>query len=91
VRRTEPEALVTDVDEVAQRVVRMVTAGVVTAVDGSDVAVAAGSVCVHGDSPGAVAMAVAVRDALSRAGVEIAPFVSLWPREGVQAHGEVDL
>ncbi len=91
VPRTEPEALVTDVDEVAQRVVRMVTAGVVTAVDGSDVAVAAGSVCVHGDSPGAVAMAAAVRDALSRAGVEIAPFVSLWPREGVQAHGEVDL
>ena len=76
VPRTEPGALVTDVDEVARRVVRMVTEGVVRAVDGSDVAVAARSVCVHGDSPGAVAMAMAVRDALSRAGVQIAPFVS---------------
>jgi UPF0271 protein len=54
----------------------MVTEGVVRAVDGSDVRVAARSVCVHGDSPGAVTMAAAVRDALSRAGVEIAPFVS---------------
>jgi UPF0271 protein len=76
VPRTEPGALVIDVDEVARRVVRMVTEGVVRAVDGSDVDVTARSVCVHGDSPGAVAMAVAVRDALSRAGVRIAPFVS---------------
>jgi 5-oxoprolinase (ATP-hydrolysing) subunit A len=76
VPRSQPGALVTDVDEVAARVVRLVTGGVVEAVDGSEVSVAARSVCVHGDSPGAVAMAGAVRDALQAAGVVITPFVS---------------
>ena len=57
------------------RVVRMVEDGVVTAVDGTDVAVRAESACVHGDSPGAVAMAAAVRDALAAAGVELHAFV----------------
>jgi UPF0271 protein len=45
-------------------------------VDGDDVAVAAESVCVHGDSPGAVAMAAAVRAALEDAGVELRPFAA---------------
>ena len=53
----EPGALLHDPDDVAARVLRMVTDGVVTAVDGSDVRVTAESACVHGDSPGAVAMA----------------------------------
>ena len=44
------------------------------AVDGTVVPVAAESLCVHGDSPGAVAMARAVRGALRAAGVTIAPF-----------------
>jgi UPF0271 protein len=76
VPRSEPGALITEADQVAARVVRMATDGVVRAADGSDVEVRARSVCVHGDSPGAVAMAVAVRSALSAAGVEITPFVS---------------
>ena len=76
VPRTEPGALVTNPEEVAARVVRMVTGGVVTAVTGEDVALAAQSICVHGDSPGAVAMAEAVRTALLQARVTIAPFVS---------------
>jgi UPF0271 protein len=75
VPRAAPGALVTDVAEVAGRVVRMATDGVVRAIDGSEVAVTPDSVCVHGDSPGAVAMAVAVRAALAAAGVEIGPFV----------------
>jgi UPF0271 protein len=76
VPRSQPGALLTDPDEVAARVVRLVTSGMVTAVDGGDVAVHAESVCVHGDSPGAVAMAAAVRQALVAAGVEIGPFVA---------------
>ena len=67
--------MITDVDEVAGRVLRKITEQRVRAVDGSDVEVSARSVCVHGDSPGAVAMAVAVRETLAAAGVEIAPFV----------------
>lgn len=76
VPRSQPGALVTEPSEVAQRVVRMATDGKVRAVDGSDIEVRPDSVCVHGDSPGAVAMAVAVRRALTEAAVEIAPFVS---------------
>jgi UPF0271 protein len=49
--------------------------GVVAAVDGTDVPVRAESACVHGDSPGAVAMAAAVRDGLNAAGVEVHAFV----------------
>jgi UPF0271 protein len=52
----------------------MVTDGVATAVDGSELRVSADSVCVHGDSPGAVAMARAIRSLLTEHGVTIAPF-----------------
>jgi UPF0271 protein len=74
VPRSQPGALVTDADEVARRVVRMVVDREVAAVDGSTVSVTAESVCVHGDSPGAVAMAEAVRAALDAAGVSVEPF-----------------
>ena len=72
--RAEPGAVLHDPDAVATRVLRMATEGVVAAVDGSDVAVAAESVCVHGDSPGAVAMATAVRERMANAGITLAPF-----------------
>jgi 5-oxoprolinase (ATP-hydrolysing) subunit A len=75
VPRSEDGALLHDPAQVAERVVRLVTTGRVTAVDGTDVEVQADSVCIHGDSPGAVAMARAVRAALEEAGVEIAAFV----------------
>jgi UPF0271 protein len=74
VARAAPGALLHDPDEVTARVLRMLTDGVVTAVDGSDVRVGAESACVHGDSPGAVAMAAAVRTGLERAGVELRAF-----------------
>jgi UPF0271 protein len=74
VPRTEPGALLSDPDVVAARVLRLVTEGVVTTVDGSDVPVRAESVCLHGDSPGAVAMARAVRAALDGAGVPVVAF-----------------
>ena len=53
---------------------QLVREGTVPAVDGSPVAVRADSICVHGDSPGAVAMARAVRERLQDAGVAIRPF-----------------
>jgi 5-oxoprolinase (ATP-hydrolysing) subunit A len=75
VPRSQPGALLHDPDEVTARVLRMAAKGVVTAVDGSDVPVTAESACVHGDSPGAVAMATAVRAGLEAAGVALRPFV----------------
>lgn len=74
VSRREAGAVLDDPRVVAARVVRLVTERRITAVDGADVEVHAESVCVHGDSPGAVAMAAAVRDALVDAGVALAPF-----------------
>lgn len=75
VPRSEPGAVLHDPDEVARRVLRIVTEGVVRSVAGEDVAVRGDSVCVHGDSPGAVEMATAVRAALDDAGIALAAFV----------------
>lgn len=74
VSRREPGAVLGDAAEIADRVVGMVTAGRVTAVDGTQIAVDVESVCVHGDSPGAVRIATAVRDRLAAAGVGIGAF-----------------
>lgn len=74
VPRREPGAVLDDPEQVAARVVRLVTDGVVTCVEGHDVEVAAESVCVHGDTPGAVATARAVRARLEAAGVRLRAF-----------------
>ncbi|MDO8336644.1 MAG: LamB/YcsF family protein, partial [Microcella sp.] len=75
VPRTEPGAVLHDVAAVAARAVRLAVDGSVVAVDGSIVRVEAESLCVHGDTPGAVAMARAVRDALAEAGVDVRPML----------------
>lgn len=67
-------AVLHDADEIADRCVRMVASGTVDTVDGTLVAVSARSICVHGDTPGAVAIARRVRAALLAAGVEIRRF-----------------
>lgn len=74
VSRREPGAVLHDADQVAARMLRLVREGVVEAVDGSLAKVEADSICVHGDSPDAVAMARAVRRVLADAGVTLAPF-----------------
>ena len=55
---------------------RMAAEGRVVAVDGSTVEVAVESVCVHGDTPGAVELARAVRGALERAGLTVGRFAA---------------
>jgi 5-oxoprolinase (ATP-hydrolysing) subunit A len=74
VPRDRPGAVLHDPAEVAARVVRMATEGEMVAADGTVIAVAPGSVCLHGDTPGAVAMARATRRALEDAGVDLQPF-----------------
>lgn len=74
VPRREPGAVLDDPAVIAHRVVNMVNAGEVTATDGTVLRVAAESVCVHGDSPGAVQIAAAVHEQLRTAGVEIGAF-----------------
>jgi UPF0271 protein len=74
VSRRETGAVIHDPDVVAQRVSGMVAAGEVIAIDGSVIPVVVESVCVHGDSPGAVQIASAVRRRLIADGVELKPF-----------------
>ncbi|BDI23775.1 5-oxoprolinase subunit PxpA [Herbiconiux sp. L3-i23] len=72
--RGTPGSLLTDPDVVAARVVRMVTDGTVLAVDGSTIRVEVDSVCLHGDTPSAAAMAESVRRALTAHDVELTAF-----------------
>ena len=76
VPRSEPGALLHDPGTSPSGWWRWSRRGRCRPSDGSDVAVSASSICVHGDSPAAVEMAVAVRRALSEAGIDVRPFVS---------------
>jgi UPF0271 protein len=72
--RREPGSVLHDPAEVAARAVRMATDGTVLTTDGGELAMRARSICVHGDTPGAVALAQSVRNALTDAGITIGPF-----------------
>lgn len=74
VSRREPGAVLHDADAVAARMLRLATEGVIEAIDGSVLRLQAGSICVHGDSAGAVDMARRIREELVAGGVTIAPF-----------------
>lgn len=74
VSRRLPGAVLHDAAGIAARCVQMVTDGTVHAVDGSVLDIAARSICVHGDTPGAVAIAQQVRRALVDAGAVLRPF-----------------
>ena len=69
--RSQPGAMIEDVEASVAQVKRMVLEGKVRSVSGKDVAVEADTLCVHGDQPGAVAFARRIRDELARAGVEV--------------------
>jgi 5-oxoprolinase (ATP-hydrolysing) subunit A len=77
VPRRDAGAVLVDPTAVAKRAVDMVMTGTVLSVDGSPVPVAVDSLCVHGDTPGAVAMARAVRRALEAEGVSVRPFTRI--------------
>ncbi len=72
--RREPGSVLHDPGEVAARMVRLAVEGRITAIDGTELEVRADSICTHGDSPGAIDIARALRAALTGAGVEIAAF-----------------
>lgn len=74
VPRRERHAVLTDVDEIVARAVRFARDGTFATSDGAEVRVAASSLCVHGDTRDAVAVARTVRAALEASGVELKPF-----------------
>ena len=77
VPRREVGAVLHDASLIAARMVRLATEGVVEAIDGSVIRIDAQSICVHGDSPGAVAIAREVRGRLEAAGIAVAPFLPM--------------
>jgi UPF0271 protein len=72
--RGTPGAVVTDPAEVVRRCVALATSGEVGDVNGAPVRIVARSLCVHGDTPGAVELAGRIRAALADAGVRLAAF-----------------
>lgn len=74
VPRSERGAVLTDAGAVVERAVTIATQRRVSSVDGSLVDLDVRSICIHGDTPGAVALAKAARAALEAAGVGIHPF-----------------
>ena len=75
VSRREPGAVLHDEDVVAANMVRLATEGTIVARDGSTIKTSAESICLHGDTAGAVSMAAAVRRELEASGVDIRSFV----------------
>ena len=74
VSRRQSGAVLHDAEAIARRMLRLATEGVIEAVDGSPLTLEAESICVHGDSPGAVAMAARIREVLLAHGVKVAAF-----------------
>lgn len=73
VPRNVEGAMIEDPEIAAPRIVRFVEEGAVESINGNRIPVPIDSICVHGDSPSAVAMAGHVREALTRAGIDIQP------------------
>ncbi len=83
VPRSRPGAVLSDVPRIVARVLRLVTSEVVETVDGSLLPMHADSICVHGDTPGAVSIVEAVRVALGSAGVLVAALRTVLHRGSV--------
>ena len=75
--RDQPGAVLTDPEVVTARVVQLVRDGTLTAIDGSVLTLRADTLCVHGDTPGAAALAAAVRATLEAEGVAVRSFDAL--------------
>ena len=74
VSRRLPGAVLHDPADIARRCVAMATGEPIQDVEGGSLAVQPGSICVHGDTSGAVEIARQVRQALTAAGVTLSPF-----------------
>jgi len=74
VDRSCPGAVLHNTEEAARRMSAMVTEGAIITISGKRLKTRIDSICVHGDSPNAVAMATAVRARLEQAGIALAPF-----------------
>jgi UPF0271 protein len=77
VPRAVPGAVIHDAPTVVERSLRLVLDHRVTAVTGEELELHADTICLHGDTPGAVSLAATLRMAFERAGVETVPMAEL--------------
>jgi UPF0271 protein len=73
VSRRLPGAVVHDRDLVAEKILRLVKDGTVSCIDGTEIALKADTICVHGDNPTALELVRKIRQTLASSGVEVAP------------------
>jgi UPF0271 protein len=73
VPRKQPGAVIEDPEEVTAASLRMVTEGKAIAINGKEIPVKADTICLHGDTPGAVELARTMRQTLEAAGVKVVP------------------
>jgi UPF0271 protein len=71
--RSDPRAMITNIQHSVDQVLRMVRSGVVRTLGGVDVPVRPDTLCIHGDQPGASQFAQAIRRALEAEGIAIQP------------------
>jgi UPF0271 protein len=71
------DALIGDPQKAAERALRIAQAGLVTAVDGSEISVKAKTLCIHSDTPDSHRIAKTVREGLERAGISVKPLMLL--------------
>mgnify|MGYP001004437752 CR=1 FL=1 len=79
VPRSRPGAMIEDEAAACRRLAGFLASGSMPTLDGAPIHVAASSICVHGDSPHAVAMARSIRGMLAREGVAVGSFLPAWP------------
>ncbi|MGL4307051.1 MAG: LamB/YcsF family protein [Mycobacteriaceae bacterium] len=75
VPRTHPQSVLNDPKVISQRALRLVTDGQLTAIDGSIINIEAQSICIHGDTDGAVSIATSIRHELEATGITIDSFI----------------
>lgn len=77
VSRRKPGAVLHNADDIARRVVRMLQSGEVVSITGKTIKMRMDTVCIHGDTPGAVEIARVLRKALKDNSIEVAPFMAM--------------
>ena len=75
VPRSRPDAMISDAKAATARLLGFLETGLMPVVDGDPIPLTAHSICIHGDSPHAVAMAQDIRARLTAAGLTLAPFL----------------
>jgi len=71
--RTMTGAVIHDLDKVKERVLKLVSTGQITSIDGVDIEVDAQTLCIHGDTPGAWQIAGIIRETLEAADIRVVP------------------